>query len=211
MDSILTLASDYFKELSFKNLSLENIPVFHIVIGALIFLAVIALFRSGRPAPKPASKPGREMDIFTCRNVIYQPLALMSRTEANFWRLLRKALPGYHIFPQIATSALLTVQTDNKEHFGNILRKFESTRVDFVVCDHQLAVLALIELDDQSHDPKKDRDRERDFITSKAGYRTVRFDCRNWPDVACVRQRLGLSSELPPLPPAVPPGRASYF
>jgi len=173
---------------------LSNEPI--LVGAAILAFFIIWLRRRGSSVNRSARRSRRGGDITKYRGVSYQPLPLMSQTEYNFWLLLMKSLPGYYVFPQVSTNALLNIQVDNRAIFWEILNKFNTTRVDFVVCDPQLVVLALIELDDQSHDQKRDKDRERDFITGRAGYRTVRFDCRNWPDSARIRQRLGLPSDM---------------
>ncbi len=163
-----------------------------IIIGAIVLALAIVWLKRGRLNGRSSGRrPGLE-SLAKYRQVSFKALPLMSRTEYNFWQLLMKSLPGYYIFPQVATNALLNIQTDNRALFWEILNKFNTTRIDFVVCDPQLAVLALIELDDQSHDRKKDKDRERDFITGQAGYQTIRFDCRQWPDSTAIRRSLGL-------------------
>ena len=129
-------------------------------------------------------------DFTRYNDVSYSPQPLMSRTELDFWSLLYKAVPGHHIFPQVATSALLNAASPNSDHFRVVLRAFSTTRIDFVICDNTLKVVALVELDDKSHDDKREKDRRRDFITAQAGYKTVRFDCRQWPDVEEVRKKI---------------------
>lgn len=187
-----------------NGLTQQEWPWREIIIGVIALIIVLRLLGGGLTKTRAGRKSRRQVDITKCRNVIYQSLNLMSHTEFNFWLLLRKALPECHIFPQIATSALLTVQTDNRSLWWDILRRYNTTRIDFVICDSNLAVLALVELDDQSHDQKKSKDRERDYITSQAGYRTVRFDCRNWPDSARIRKELGLYPKSSPQPSSQP-------
>jgi very-short-patch-repair endonuclease len=60
---------------------------------------------------------------------------------------------------------------------------------DFAVCEKgTFRVLALIELDDRTHDTReaKERDRERDAMTAAAGFPTIRFDSRKKPDEATI-------------------------
>ncbi|WP_457350897.1 DUF2726 domain-containing protein [Sphingomonas sp. UYP23] len=59
-------------------------------------------------------------------------------------------------------------------HYLRTRYKFSSKIVDFVIEDRASgAILALVELDDRSHDAA--RDRQRDAMTASAGYRTVRL------------------------------------
>lgn len=141
------------------------------------------------PRPQPSYGPVDE-DITEFKDVHYHALPMMSQTEINFWCLLYQAAPGYHIFPQVATSALLNAQSSDPDHFRAALRAYSTTRIDFVISDAKLNIVALVELDDKSHDDKKEKDRRRDFITGQAGYRTVRFDCRKWPNVEQIKKKI---------------------
>lgn len=126
-------------------------------------------------------------DISKFKDVTYKPCLLMSPTETRFYQLLHQAVPGYHIFPQVAINALVDIESNNKDHFRQVLRAFNTFRADFVICDSSLKVLAIVELDDKSHDNRRDKDQKRDYVTTRAGYRTVRFDCRNWPAVERIK------------------------
>ena len=50
--------------------------------------------------------------------------------------------------------------------------------------------MALIELDDFSHDAQQDRDEARNHIYRAAGYRLFRFDCRRMPESAQIRETI---------------------
>lgn len=52
-------------------------------------------------------------------------------------------------------------------------------------------VVAIVELDDRTHDGNKDQ--ARDSITAAAGYRTVRFQARRKPDATEIRRELGIA------------------
>lgn len=103
----------------------------------------------------------------------YVAKPLLTENERQFyWRLVR-ALPDHVVLAQVAMGALIGVA-------GHVARKdrwrvrasFSQKIVDFVV-DEGMRVVALVELDDRSHEAG--RDRARDAITAAAGYRTVRF------------------------------------
>lgn len=106
---------------------------------------------------------------------------LLTANEAEFFYRLQRALPGLHVFPQVAFAALLT-------HSGQCSRnpqwavraKFDRKIADFVICERgTLNVVALVELDDRMHDAKADR--QRDAITKAAGYQTIRYQSRLKP------------------------------
>jgi very-short-patch-repair endonuclease len=77
-----------------------------------------------------------------------------------------------------------------------VRNRFGRKIIDFVLEDRASGdVLALIELDDRTHNAAKDR--SRDEITKAAGYRTVRFAAGKRPDRVTVREQiLACLSEL---------------
>jgi hypothetical protein len=112
-----------------------------------------------------------------------QRKSLLTANEAEFFHRLQRALPGYHVFPQVAFAALMT--DDGKlsaKARWSIRAKFDRKIADYVICDRMLRVVALIELDDRTHNASADR--QRDAITKAAGYRTLRFSSRQKPSQA---------------------------
>jgi very-short-patch-repair endonuclease len=81
-------------------------------------------------------------------------------------------------------AALLTVDRKLSGKARWSLRaRFDRKIADFVVCERlSLKVIAIIELDDRTHDAKADRD--RDAITNAAGYQTFRFQSKKKPSEA---------------------------
>ena len=160
----------------------------------VIFLAASSLLRrnkgkaSGPDRVKVHHKaPAGELQGF--RDLSYRRLPLMTEAEINFFIKLQMAFPGYFVFPQVGASGLIDVKSEpfNRYHFFSALNWIDTARIDFTLCDPQGRVVALIELDDWSHDEKKDRDEARNYIYRAAGYRLFRFDCRRMPDSAQIR------------------------
>lgn len=109
---------------------------------------------------------------------------LMTANEAEFYGRLKRALPGYEVFPQVSFAAILT---DDGKVYGNarwnVRARFDRKIADFVICDRRtLAVVALVELDDRTHTASADR--QRDAITKAGGYQTLRFQSRHKPTEA---------------------------
>lgn len=72
---------------------------------------------------------------------------------------------------------------------------FDRKRADFVICEKSFKVVAIVELDDSSHDGKKARDEKRDAkLLTTAGYRVLRY--RGIPDIDRVQADFS-----PPPPP----------
>jgi hypothetical protein len=107
--------------------------------------------------------------------------SLLTQNEVDFFHRLERALPDYHVFPQVAFGTILDV--DGKKDSFPIRNRFSQKVADFVVCEHDtLEVVALVELDDRTHDAA--RDKERDDVTKAAGYQTICFQSRRKPSVA---------------------------
>jgi hypothetical protein len=162
-----------------------------------MILLILSFFKPARSTHRHSGyRPDRFKDDITIyRDVDYSPLPIMSEPEKSFWILLRKALPGYFIFPQVSTNALVGARSNNPRHFWNVINRFNTTRIDFVICNKQMIVVCLVELDDKSHDGKEDKDMLRDFITKNAGYKTLRFDCRSWPSAEQIRKKMQIDDE----------------
>lgn len=114
----------------------------------------------------------------------YRARALLTPTEKDFFFQLRSAFPDELIFIQIAFSALIEPTTwswRRQGDFGRISQK----RCDFAVCSQDLALLAVVELDDGSHNLEKDT--HLDGLLSCTGIRTIRFDCRDRLTVQQIR------------------------
>jgi hypothetical protein len=122
----------------------------------------------------------------------FQARKLMTDNEAEFLGRLIAALPDHYVFPQVAMSALIEPSSrDKKQAHGDRLR-IAQQRVDFVVCDKQCKVVAVVELDDSTHSRAKDQTRDARLL--QGGVRTVRFESKNKPDLAA------LSAAIVPAP-----------
>jgi Protein of unknown function (DUF2726) len=106
---------------------------------------------------------------------------LLTANEAEFFRRLQRALPGFHVFPQVSFAAFLTDDGQLSRNAKWTLRaKFDRKIADFVICERgTLKIVAVVELDDRTHDARADR--QRDAITRAAGYQTIRYQSRQKP------------------------------
>lgn len=128
---------------------------------------------------------------------------LMTDNEAEFFGRLIAALPDHYIFPQVAMSALIeSASSDKKKAHSDRLRVAQQ-RVDYVICDRNNQVIAVVELDDQTHSRVKDQVRDARLL--QAGIRTVRFQSKGKPGVDAVRAAiLPVSAAAEVVPVAVP-------
>lgn len=122
------------------------------------------------------------------RGYRYQAKPLLTANELGFYAVLRDALAEYAVFPQVAMNAFIRPGAGlSAKEYAATRGTFAQKHVDFLVCDpDSLAVLAIVELDDQTHSAEKDA--ARDCITAAAGYKTLRFHSRNKPGAAEIRR-----------------------
>jgi hypothetical protein len=110
----------------------------------------------------------------------YRRHTIMTDNEREFYGRLLAACPDCQIWPQVPILAL--VRPDAKEGsraFWTAFRRISNTRVDWAIV-RDMDVLAIVELDDRSHDARKDA--ERDRILRSCGYRVVRFNSSRRPN-----------------------------
>jgi hypothetical protein len=118
--------------------------------------------------------------LFLTRKPRYRRSTIMTENEREFYERLLAACPDCQIWPQVPILAL--VRPDAKEGsraFWMAFKRISNTRVDWAIV-RDLEVLAIVELDDRSHDARKDAQRDR--ILKSCGYRVVRFNSSRRPD-----------------------------
>ena len=112
-------------------------------------------------------------------NAKFHPKRPLSEPEQILYWKLKTALPDHVVLPQIAFSRFLyTKGATSKENF----RKFGSGRqkvADFLICNKSFYILAIVELDDSSHNPQ--RDDARDEILKEAGLKLFRWKVGQMP------------------------------
>lgn len=145
-----------------------------IVIASAIWIAphMRQRFRGG-PAPVPVAKP-----------------FLTNRKHAML-AALERVLPMYRIHAQVSIGALLAADVSRgRRRRASDSDAFRWRIVDFVIVDPvSSSVVALIEMDERLAEP--DEDRERDAITSRAGYQTIRISSSDRATVATAQAAVG--------------------
>lgn len=121
------------------------------------------------------------------------PRPLLTENEKEFYQRLRMALPDCEVMAQVAMGALLRpIGVKTREDYFGLRGRYAQKIVDFVICDRvTLEPIAIVELDDRTHDAAKDR--ARDAMLTSAGYRVVRWSSRQKPGAgeiaAAIRNR----------------------
>jgi hypothetical protein len=124
--------------------------------------------------------------LLWARRVRYRRTSVMTANEREFYQRLLTALPECEIWPQVPILALL--RPDAKEGsrtFWVAFKQISNMRVDWVIA-RDMEVIAVIELDDRSHDAK--RDAKRDQILKSCGYRVLRFQSNRRPEPDQIRE-----------------------
>ncbi|WP_228285052.1 DUF2726 domain-containing protein [Acinetobacter rathckeae] len=120
--------------------------------------------------------------IFFKQRQHYFSRPIITKFETRMFVRLTQAFPHHHVLTQVAFSALITTQ-DYK--FRN---QFNRKVTDFVITTKSMNVVAIIELDDPSHNNKQEEDRMRDYMLNQAGYRVFRYT--SIPSTTQLRQDL---------------------
>lgn len=111
---------------------------------------------------EPKQEPEREVPKSQYAEA-YEVTPLLTTNESRNYKILQEAadVKGYRICPKVRLADIVKPKNDEKymSHFGKIKAK----HVDFAVCDRNMKVLAVVELDDSSHD-RKDRQERDEFV-----------------------------------------------
>lgn len=114
-------------------------------------------------------------------NYSYKQKTLMTDNEYEFLNRLISAFPNHHIFPQVSMGAILDVSKAENKNIQAGRNTFNKKIIDFIIYSKDQKIVAVIELDDKTHD--KDKDDKRDAMLSQAKYNLYRFDSRKKPTV----------------------------
>jgi len=139
------------------------------VVLALVLIALALTMSAGRGKRKNAPQVKAKQ--------------FMSANELEFLHRLETAVPEYRFHAQVAMGALLepaVAGRANRRQYASARNMFSQKIVDYVAQRRDTGqIVAIIELDDRTHKPEKDA--QRDAMLQQAGYRTVRWDAKNKP------------------------------
>jgi Protein of unknown function (DUF2726) len=124
-------------------------------------------------------------------NELFKARTMLTANELEFLNRLESAVPELRFCPQVSMGALLdpAVSRKDRRNFLRIRGMFAQKIIDFVAQDRESgAVVALIELDDRTHDQLKDS--KRDAMANSAGYFLIRWASQNKPDAETIRRTL---------------------
>lgn len=107
----------------------------------------------------------------------YQAKYLLTKNEWHEHKNLQKfaAERGLVICPKVRLLDIIEPRSGEKD-YRSLLAKVQSKHIDFLICDKNLHIKAILELDDNSHNQKdrQDRDAFVDQILTSVGYKVIR-------------------------------------
>ncbi|WP_341744661.1 DUF2726 domain-containing protein [Azonexus hydrophilus] len=114
---------------------------------------------------------------------------LMTSNELEFFQRIRAAVPEFYIFPQVALRAFIEPPAARgSSAFMRQLKFIGSKHCDYLICDSNLSIVGIIELDDRSHNASLDA--IRDKMTKSVGVSTLRYESARRPNPAKIRSDL---------------------
>jgi very-short-patch-repair endonuclease len=141
---------------------------------ALLVTIAIVILAAATLLPKKQGKPGPLSHL-----KVQARRPLTAREQQMFFRLT-ETLTDCTVFAQMPLAALLT-SADRKDR-----NRYDRKIADFLICTKTLTPIAVIELDDPSHNNKAQKDADRDALLRNAGYQTIRY--RDYPTPVQLRQ-----------------------
>ena len=166
---------------AFNDLTSKYPQFINILIFALLMVFLVFLFRLVRKLTSFKYKYSGK---------------LLSNAERSFFLVLKQSLSedDYEIFVKVRIADILTpVRTLISRDWFSAFYKISSKHFDYVLCDKEtLAVVAVIELDDISHNLSKTR--ASDIFVEKAcktaGLKLIRFPCKSNYHLESIRDKI---------------------
>lgn len=152
-----------------------------IILLLIIAVVVIAIQAIG----KSKSRDGGYEEVWP----FYAKKPLSEPEQVLYFRLIQ-ALPGQIVLAQVQLSCLLGVRKGNNYQYW--FNRINRMSADFVVCNKDASIVAVIELDDASHQ-REDRqlaDAKKDRALASANIRLIRWQVKAIPDIATIQSSL---------------------
>jgi len=118
------------------------------------------------------------------------PKKVLTPVEQQFYHRLIRAFPDHVVLAQVAFSQLVGVKKG--ENFTAIWNRYNRLTADFVLCTKDFRTVAVLELDDRSHDnpSRMDADRRKAAICAAAGISLHRLNVNPLPNETELRSLL---------------------
>lgn len=159
--------------------------------SAILLLALVAVivFLALLKATSQRHSSGHDVWPFYAKN----PL---SKAEQILYFRLIEALPDHIILAQVQLSRFLGVKRGH--NYQSWLNRINRMSADFVVCKKDSSIVAVIELDDSTHQKlnRQIADSKKDQALAAADIRIIRWQAKSIPDVHSIKLALQLKPSL---------------
>lgn len=162
-----------------------------IILLLIVVVAVIAVLA----ILKAKSQGGGTDEVWP----FYAKKPLSQPEQVLYFRLVQ-ALPEHIVLAQVQISRLLGVKKGN--NYQAWFNRINRMSADFVVCNKDSSIVAVIELDDATHQ-KEDRqatDAKKDKALASAAIRIIRWQAKAIPDIAAIQSIIMPNIAARPLP-----------
>ena len=152
--------------------------IFLLLLVVIIAIAFLAFLKA-----KTKNKLGNEVWPFYAKKPLSPP-------EQVLYFRLTQALPEHIILAQVQLSQLLGVKKGNNHQ--SWLNRINRMSADFVVCRKDSTIVAVIELDDATHQQanRQVADAKKDKALSAAEIKIIRWQVKAIPDIAAIQVAL---------------------
>ena len=151
----------------------------------IVLIAILKIYLSidGKTTKNSDSISGLTQDELA--SISLKPL--LTPTELKFSELLEEAIPELRVMYQVAVYQ--TIKISNSSNSLKIWNKLNRLTFDFVLIDRESNVLAVIELDDKSHNRAASikRDQKKDELIKFLGKPLLRFQASDMPSIDDLR------------------------
>lgn len=146
---------------------------FFFVLVLLVLAAVVGfvVYQKKQAAIKPV--PAAGVDSSPAR--LYAKLPLTKREQPLYFQLTRVLGDEYIVLAQVAFSQFLGAKGGTTQQNNQLRARVRQKVADFMVCRRDFSIVAVIELDDSTHDTKQEKDAERDRYLRQAGIKVIRW------------------------------------
>ena len=119
------------------------------------------------------------------------PKKVLTPVEQQLYQRLIRAFPDQIVLSQVSFSQLVGVKKG--ENFKAVWNRYNRLTADFVLCNKDFSIAAVLELDDRSHDSpaRQDADHRKAAICEAAGIPLHRLNVNPLPNESELRNRLG--------------------
>jgi hypothetical protein len=157
-----------------------------LLIAVGVCIAIAFVFAKNRGATR--SRPTEPWPV-TLRT------ALTRTEQVLYWRLL-EALPDHIVLAQVSFSQLVAAKPG--QGALAVFNRFRQLSADFVVCNKDFRPVAVIELDDQSHDaPRRQAaDAKKHAVLEAVSVPLVRLNTAQLPPAGQIRELLAMHVQV---------------